>query len=377
MPLGSELSFARPDDTTLVVMLAGAWSLRRELPSADGVAHALESDPAPTRLAFDTERLAEWDSGLLTFLTQVFELCRDRGVTAMREGLPDGIRRLLSLAEAVPETEDAKVEEAEQPFLDRVGEMTLTAGGSVGQVLEFLGEAVVAVAKFTVGRARFRRADFALLVQQTGVEALGIVTLVSFLLGLILAFVGAIQLEQFGATIYIADLVGIAMVRDMGALITGIVMAGRSGAAFAAQLGSMKVTQEIDALCTTGVSPMEFLVLPRMLALIIMMPLLTIYADVVGVVGGLAVGTTTLDISFVTYIQQTTAAVGIGDLVGGVVKGATYGVLIALAGCLRGMQARKSSAGVGDAATSAVVTGIVSIIAASGIFQVLFYEMGW
>ena len=202
-------------------------------------------------------------------------------------------------------------------------------------------------------------------------------TLVSFLLGVILAFVGAVQLEQFGATIYVANLVGVAMVRDMAALITGIAMAGRSGAAFAAQLGTMKVNQEIDALNTAGLSPLEFLVLPRLVALMVMMPALTLYAQLMGIVGGAAVGVTLLDISLTAYVQQTTSAVGIGDLLGGVFKGAVYGGLIALAGCLRGMQAAKSSAGVGDAATSAVVTGIVAIIAACGFFQFVFYLLGW
>jgi phospholipid/cholesterol/gamma-HCH transport system permease protein len=221
-----------------------------------------------------------------------------------------------------------------------------------------------------------RWSDVALLVQQSGIEALPIVTLVTFLLGLILAFVGAIQLQTFGATIYVADLVGVAMVRDMGALITGIIMAGRSGAAFAAQIGAMKVTQEIDALETMAIPAMDFLVLPRVIALFLMMPLLTLYGDAMGILGGGFVGVTMLGISPISYLLQTADAVSLTHTIGGVIKGTVYGVLIAIAGCLQGMQSGRSSSGVGDAATKAVVYGIVSIITACGIFAFLFYALG-
>ena len=372
-----ELSFSHGEDGVLVLRLAGAWYLSDGLSAVSVVEREMSARPGLSRIGFDTARLGDWDTGLLTFVTRVSALCRARGISAHTDGLPGGLRRLLALAQAVPEKKDTRSEKIELPFLNRVGGLTLTVGGSVGEVLGFLGESVLALGRFLVGKARYRRADFLLLVQQAGVEALPIVTLVSFLLGVILAFVGAVQLEQFGATVYVADLVGVAMVRDMGALITAIAMAGRSGAAYAAQLGSMKVTQEIDALSTSSISPVEFLVLPRMLALVLMMPLLTLCAQFVGILGGAAVGIGLLDLSAATYMQQTTGAVGLSDLIGGIFKGGVYGVLIALAGCLRGMQAGKSSAGVGDAATSAVVTGIVAIIAACGGFQVLFYVLGW
>ena len=195
-------------------------------------------------------------------------------------------------------------------------------------------------------------------------------------MGVILAFVGAVQLKQFGAQIYVADLVGIAMIHDMAAMMTGIIMAGRTGAAFAAQLGTMKVTQELDAFTTMGVSPLEFLVLPRVIALILMMPLLCLYADLVGVMGGAVIGVGMLDLSWTTYFRETTNAINLTDVFGGVFKATVYGVLIALAGCLRGIQCGSSSSAVGDAATSAVVTGIVAIVVACGIFAVVFYVLG-
>jgi phospholipid/cholesterol/gamma-HCH transport system permease protein len=239
-----------------------------------------------------------------------------------------------------------------------------------------VGEVAVALVRVATGRGIFRWKDILTLMQRAGIEALGIAALVSFLLGLILAFIGAIQFERYGASIYVADLVGIGMVRDMGALMTAIVMAGRSGAAYAAEIGSMRSTQEIDALETAGISPIEFLVVPRIVAIALMLPLLTVFADVAGILGGALVGVGMLDLSATVYLRQTIGAVTTGHLYGGLIKGFAYGILIGLAGCLRGIQSGSSSLAVGAAATSAVVTGLVWIIAACGLFQVLQYVLG-
>jgi phospholipid/cholesterol/gamma-HCH transport system permease protein len=264
----------------------------------------------------------------------------------------------------------------EAPLLERIGAGAIGAAGSLTEMLAFLGEMTITFVRLLGMKARYRASDLFLLIQQCGAQALPIVTLISFLVGVILAFVGAVQLKQFGAQIFVADLVGIAMMREMGAMMTAIIMAGRTGAAFAAQLGTMKVTQEVDAFTTAGFSPLEFLVLPRVMALILMMPLLCLYADFVGVLGGAAIGVGMLDLSWTTYFQQTARAVSLTDIFGGVFKSSVYGVLIALAGCLRGLQCANSSSAVGDAATSAVVTGIVAIVVACGLFAVVFYILG-
>jgi phospholipid/cholesterol/gamma-HCH transport system permease protein len=214
------------------------------------------------------------------------------------------------------------------------------------------------------------------MLQHAGADALPIITLISILVGLIFAFVGAVQLEQFGAAVYVADLVAIAMTREMGAMMTAIVMAGRTGAAFAAQLGSMKVNQEIDALRTMGISPLEYLVLPRMLALSLMMPLLAMYANVMGILGGAVIGIGMLGVSPVTYVQHTIDSLSYANLIGGLAKAAVYGALVALSGCMRGMQSGDSASAVGDATTSAVVTAIVLVICAAGLFSVVFYVLG-
>jgi phospholipid/cholesterol/gamma-HCH transport system permease protein len=210
-----------------------------------------------------------------------------------------------------------------------------------------------------------------------GAQSLGIVTLVSFLVGAILAFAGAVELRAFGADIYVANLVGVAMVRELGALMTAFVVAGRTGAAFAAELGSMRVSQEIDALATLGISSTELLVAPRVLALTLMLPLLTIYADVVGVFGGGLVSVAMLGVSPELYLTQTLKAVTVVHLWGGLGKAAVYGLLVAAAGCRYGLRAGKRAAAVGEAATKAVVSGMVQTIVACGVFAVVFFEMGW
>ncbi len=370
-----ELFLSRSSDGALQLRLKGPWRLRGELPSPETVQREIEST-SPRRVSFDASELAAWDSGLLTFLIRVTELCQQHQIPTDRAGLPTGVQRLLGLAEAVPERSGARQSTVVPPWLARLGTAVLDAREPVRAMLDFIGQITVATGKLVRGKARYRRSDLMLLIQQAGADALGIITLISFLVGTILAFVGAVQLEQFGAAIYVADLVGIAMVREMGAMMTAIVIAGRTGAAYAAQLGTMKVTQEIDALTTMGISPLEFLVLPRMLALCLMMPLLCLYADFIGIFGGAAVGAGMLKLPLLVYYNQTAHAVHLGDLIGGVFKASVYGVLVAISGCLRGMQCGNSSSAVGDAATSAVVTGIVFIISACGLFSVMFYVLG-
>jgi phospholipid/cholesterol/gamma-HCH transport system permease protein len=372
----SQLSFTLDGDCTLNVQLRGTWRLRGGLPSATLFEHELASARQVRGITFDAHELTSWDSSVLTFLVEVSELCRQRGIPVDREGLPVGVQKLLALAEAVPERKGARREVTAASFLERLGTGTLGLAGSAKEMLAFLGDMTVTFLALFRLKAHYRTSDLFLLIQQCGAQALPIVTLISFLVGVILAFVGAVQLKQFGAQIYVADLVGIAMMREMGAMMTGIIMAGRTGAAFAAQLGTMKVTQEVDALTTAGFSPLEFLVLPRVMALILMMPLLCVYADFVGVIGGAVIGVGMLDLSWTTYFNETANAISLTDISGGVFKASVYGVLIALSGCLRGLQCGNSSSAVGDAATSAVVTGIVAIVMACGIFAVVFYILG-
>lgn len=371
-----ELSFARADNSTLVVRLAGDWHMRHGLPKAAAVEKQLDTAPKPTRLTFEASNLGEWDSGLLTFLIGVSEVCHKRKLPADWSPLPVGVRSLIELAEAVPEKSGARAEVTHSSLLAELGQATINYAHGLNDFLRFFGEVAIAYKNLALGKARFRRIDLMIVIQDCGVDALGIVALVSFLVGTILAFMGAVQLQQFGAQIFVADLVGIAMTRDMGGMMTAIVMAGRTGAAFAAQLGSMKVNQEVDALTTMGISPLEFLVLPRVTALFLMIPLLCVFADCMGILGGAFVSSLMLDIHLRLYLSHTKEAVTLTMIFGGIFKSAVYGVIIAVAGCLRGFQCGDSASAVGDAATEAVVTGIVYVIVACGIFAFVFNALG-
>ena len=375
-PARGELHCERQADDTLLVRLVGNCTIHTAAPVVTEVYQQLDASPPVRRLAFEAQALTAWDSRLLTLLRQVMEASAQRQIVVDQQGLPEGVRRLLALAAAVPEREGARRGAARPSWLASIGTEVLAGWQGARDMLGFIGEAVLACLKLVVGKARFRRVDLVLFLQDCGVQALGIVTLISFLIGLILAFMGAVQLQQFGAQIFVADLVGLGMVREMGCVMTGIIMAGRTGAAFAAQLGTMQVNEEIDALQTMGIPPMEFLVLPRMLALMLMMPLLCVYADMMGMLAGLLIGTGLLDLSLVEYVNETRKAVHLVDCGVGLGKSVVFGALIALAGCLRGMQCGRSASAVGAAATSAVVTGIVWIIATDGLFAVITQRLG-
>jgi phospholipid/cholesterol/gamma-HCH transport system permease protein len=369
------IQVSRPTEGTLLVHLSGIWTLQSDRPTVAELQQQIDAAAPVQRLTFETSGLTAWDSGLVTFLRNVEELCRSRQIAIDRGTLPDGVRRLLDLAAAVPERQEARREEARDPILARIGKWGIGEAEAAANVVRFIGEAFLAFLQLLRGRASFRWSDLALLLQECGAQALPIVTLISFLVGAILAFIGAVQLQQFGAQIYVANLVGLAMALEMGAMMTAIIMSGRTGAAFAAQLGTMQVNQEIDALTTLGISPMEFLVLPRMLALVLMVPLLTVYADLMGMLGGAAIGVTMLEISLKSYFIQLQEALTLKYCAQGLIKSAVYGVIIALAGCMRGMQSGRSAAAVGQAATSAVVTSIVGIIVASAILTVIYLQV--
>jgi phospholipid/cholesterol/gamma-HCH transport system permease protein len=358
------------------VRLSGTWDLYDGIPSARPIENEISKPPLPRRVTIDTDGLKHWDSSLLSFLNTLSETCNAHGIPIARDTLPAGIKRLMALAEAVPEVKDARSSGKRDSLPTRVGAWALGWSDALEESIIFVGEVAIAFGRWVTGRARMRNSDLLEVIQACGANALGIVTLISYLVGVILAFMGAVQLQQFGAAIYVADLVGIGMIREMGAIMTGIIMSGRTGAAFAAQLGTMKVTQEIDALTTMGISPMEFLVLPRVLALILMMPLLCLYANLMGILGGATVGAGMLGLSVRSYLLETAHAVTLTGLILGLVKSIVYGILIALAGCYEGFNSGNSSSAVGDAATRAVVESIVFIVVACGLFAVVSNILG-
>jgi phospholipid/cholesterol/gamma-HCH transport system permease protein len=362
---------ARSSPDVLRVSLSGNWRAPSGLPGVETIRRSLTENTAGGFLEFDVTHLTGWDSRFVAFVNKCMALCRDRNMSFRSDGLPEGVRRLLRLANAVPEKKDARSAASEAGFLRKTGELVFKIRQDAVQMLAFLGDNVLAIGSLLRGRAQFRWADAFLVMQQSGPQALAIVALINFLVGLILAFVGAIELQRFGAAIYTADLVGIATVREMGAIMTGIIVCGRTGAAFAAQLGTMKVNEEISALQTFGISPLEFLVLPRMIALILMMPFLCVFADLISITGGFVVSVSMLGTSPTVYFGRIIHAIQLNSFLLGIAKGSFFGFLVAFAGCFRGMQSGYSAAAVGEATTRAVVTGITAIVASDGIFAVI------
>ena len=361
-------------DGALEFVLAGNWRLDEDLPAVNVVVQQRLKGVGSIR--FDVSDLRQWDSGLLTFLAGLHSHCQQHGIIMDLDSLPHGLQHLLTMASSSPEQEVNDRPDTGRGMISNLGMQTLELYRGGQEMLRFLGEIAQAIVRLLTGRARFLLAHVWLEVEEVGPKGLGIVSVISFLVGVILAYLGADQLRLVGAQIFIADLVAIGMVREVGALMTGIIIAGRTGAAFAAQLGTMQVNEEIDALRTLGVSPIDFLVLPRMLALMLMVPLLTLYAGFVGMLAGLLVSVTIFDIGVFEYYTETLRALELKHFFVGLSKGTVYGAMVAYAGCLRGMQCGRSAEAVGDAATSAVVTGILLITITASIMTIVYYQLG-
>lgn len=360
----------------ICLRFSGDWRFVDGIPEVAPLIEQIRSSADFRLLTFDSAQLGNWDTGLMTFLISLLGKC-PQPINIDNSGLPMGVQKLLKLAATVPERKGARRAFLGQPVLTRIGNVTIEMHRNWTDLLDFIGETSYAVIKLFRGRARFRASDLFYQIEGAGPSALPIITLISMLVGLILAFVGAVQLRLFGAQIFVADLVGLGMAREMGAMMTAIIMAGRTGAAYAAQLGTMQVNEEIDALKTMGISPIEFLVLPRLLALCLMMPLLCIYADFMGILGGAIVSAAMLDISMFEYYQQVQSAVPLKHFLIGIIKAGIFGVLVATAGCFRGMQCGRSASAVGFAATNAVVTSIVLIVVADAIVTIICQLLGY
>jgi phospholipid/cholesterol/gamma-HCH transport system permease protein len=333
-----------------------------------------------SRVTVSADSAVGTNTAAIAWLLRIANLCAERSIELSLAGFSDGAKRLLELARSVPERTSAGGGSGRTRRADSTLEVIGKGAFSIFEVFKdwcsFTGELLVESWSFLRGRARVPIRDIWETIDQCGPSALPIVTLISTLVGVILAFIGAQQLRQFGAEIYVANLVGVGMLREMGAVMAAVIMAGRTGAAFAAQLGTMQVNEEIDALQTFGFSPMQYLVIPRVLALVLMMPLLCLYADGLGIIGGALVSSLTLDISLWRYYQQTVSAISLSDLWLGVSKSVVFGVLVALSGCLAGIRCGRSASAVGTAVTTAVVSGIISIVISDAIFAVITEMVG-
>lgn len=373
-PRIAKLEQAVGRDGELILTFSGEWTVNVPLPPSAPVIGELAKTPPPERVVLAVEGLDRWDSALLAFIRRLEADCRDRGVAVDRGTLPGGMKRLLDLAGPIESSRTAPGRRTS--LIARIGNRALRAGANATDSITLVGEVAIGLARSLTAKADLRRSDLIALIQQCGADALPISAVISLLIGMTIAFIGAIQLTKFGATIYVADLVTIAMLREMAPVMTGIVLAGRTGAAFAAQIGTMQGNEEVDALSTLGIRPAEFLVLPRVVALALMTPILTLYADAAGIGGGVVVALSSLSVTPEAYLLETQHAATMTNLVIGLIKGLVFGVLVGFTGCRRGLAAARSAAGVGEATTSAVVSSILQIIIADSLFAVALSVLG-
>jgi phospholipid/cholesterol/gamma-HCH transport system permease protein len=363
----------RVDGGETLVTLSGDWTVRNyRAPPAQRESWFDRQDLKT--ILFDTSRLGRWDSSLLVYLAGLRREAMPRAIRFDYGGIPGAARRLLEL---LPEQTAAPAAATRRPaFVERVGLAAIANGTELAAVTALFGGQVLRAGAAMVGRTRMRRTDMVACFYDAGIAALPMVALVNVLVGAILAFVGAIELRRFGADIYIANLVGIAQVRELAAVMTAIVMSGRTGGAYAAEIASMQGSNELDALSVLGIPVQDYLILPRVLALTLMTPLLYLYGSFVGILGGFAVAVTMLDISPALFIAQTRDAVTMSQVAFGLTKSLVFGVFIAIAGCRIGLQAGRSAADVGHAATRAVVVGIIGVIMLDAVFAVCANALG-
>ena len=349
-----------------VVTLAGSWIARKgELPQES--ASDLLSGPGIASIAFDTSELGNWDSALLGYMSELRQTAEAQHIGLDLSGLPPATVRLLAL---MPREHAAPPAVHSVSLLKQTGKNALAGWAETREVATMLGDAILRGGAAIRGQAYMRRVDLVDCLQDAGISALPIVIIVNILMGGILAFVGAVQLRKFGADVYVANLVGIAVVREIAALITAIVMSGRTGGAYAAHIATMRGNEEIDALQAVGVKLSDYLILPRILALTLMMPLLYLYGSLAGIFGGFLVAIAMLHLAPMTYIDHVQYAVAMSQVFFGLTKSVAFGLLIAITGCRIGLRAGRSAADVGRAATSAVVVGIVGVIALDAVFAV-------
>jgi phospholipid/cholesterol/gamma-HCH transport system permease protein len=331
-----------------------------------------QATSSPSRVDFDLSEVTAVDGGAMALLVHLRNRLEAQGVHSEFVGAGRHVQEIVHLYEGdihLPPRSKRRAESA----LSQIGRATLATLIEAKLVLAFFGQMLLS----GIGTLRSPRTgnwkDLTPTMERAGADAVPIVALINFLVGFVMAFQGAVQLKPFGADIFVADLVGLSVTRELGPLMTAIIVCGRSGAAFAAELGSMKVSEEIDALRTMGFGPMGFLVLPRVLALVLVLPLLTLLADFVGALGGLVVGLVSLHLSVAGYITETVKAVHVWDVYSGVIKSVAFAIAIGLVACQQGLATTGGAEGVGRRTTASVVTILFSLILLDAAFTIFFH----
>jgi phospholipid/cholesterol/gamma-HCH transport system permease protein len=367
----ARLSVSNAADGSLILALAGrldAYSIAQVWAQARA---ALDAAPA-RRISVDAAAVDYCDGGGLAMLVDLLRQPRAADAAVSLRGLRPEFQTLLDQYDLSLFAAPASAPAVRANAIEEIGHETATLGRDMRTQIAFIGETSAALWHAITHPYSVRWKDVWYTCEQVGANALPIVALISFLLGVILAFDAAVPMRRFGAELFVADLVGLAIVRELGPLMTAILLAGRSGAAFAAEIGTMKVNEELNALTTMGLDPVRFLVVTRIIAAILMVPLLSFFADLIGVLAG-GITMLSFNIPFVTYVNEVASAVDLTDVLAGLIKTPVFAILIAGIGCLRGLQTQTGASAVGISATRAVVSGIVLLVAVDGIFAVIYY----
>jgi len=326
----------------------------------------------PDSLVIDLDKLTHLDDYGVSVLVGLKKIMGNRRGNFSLANISEQVNEILSMHRFNElGQQPVSVHKTSQNIFANLGSSTFNIGSEVRFMLMFLGDTCFSFLTFLRHPGSLRFNDTVENMKRVGLDALPIVGLISFLLGLIMAFMSSVQLQQFGANIYVASLVSISMTRELGPIMTAIIVAGRSGSSFAAEIGTMKISEEVDALSTMNINPNFFLVLPRMFAAFLVMPVLTLFSDLFAIAGGLLVGVTMLDLTVSGYTNQTIHSLTLFDVFWGVFKSAIFAILISWTGCLKGFQVRGGAAGVGKATTSAVVTSIFLIVLSDSLLVVI------
>jgi phospholipid/cholesterol/gamma-HCH transport system permease protein len=364
------LEISRGDDGSLIVRFGGRLEARALGGPWRALRRAVER-ARPQALVVDASNVEYCDAGGAALLRALEDGQRQRGGTFRLSGFPADYEPVLDLLRKNPT--HAPPSPPPTPWIESVGRNAVALLRDMAQLVVRVGELTSALGWAFTHPHRVRWRDAMRTVQQVGVDSLPVVLLVAGLLGLILGFQSAQQLHRFGGDIFLANLIGVSMLRELGPLMTAIVLTARSGSAFAAEIGTMKINEEVDALRTMGADPTRFLITPRVLAALAVTPILTVFANLAGVAGGAVVWVFTLDLTLPAYLARLEQAITPGDFFGGLFKSFVFGILVAAVGCIRGMSTRGGASAVGESTTSAVVSGIVLLALSDGLFTVLFY----
>ena len=371
-PADYQVSFKK-EKPDLLIDLKGEFGLKNLTAFTRDIRQAISGHAIPT-LTIDFSQVKYLDSAAALAFVQIEKEAAARKMTCRLVNLSAEAKGIFSVIHPdVLTLRPFKSEYAREGLVSQIGQASLSIGRDFVNFITFIGDLLTALAYTLMHPGTLRGKDVLFYVQRAGVDGLPIVAMIGALMGLIMAFMSYLQFKQFGANIYVPTLVSFAMIKELGPIMTAILVAGRSGSAFAAEIGTMQVNEEVDALQTMGFDPVRFLAVPKVLAAVIVVPILTVYADVAGILGGLIIGVTTLDLTFKTYISQSIKTIQVFDVVTSLIKAAVFAGLISAIGCQRGFQVRAGAQDVGKFTTSAVVAAIFLIVVADSIFAIMLY----